>query len=116
MTSRSPFFATAFAAAGVVAAPAAPAAVFTGWADGVAGDDCDGDEDGAFDWEGFAGAFSFTGDPSSTIFPSADGSGLEGCEELCRRGCRTRRSGDRTPGVIGRGLVVNADAWAPSPL
>lgn len=109
MIFRSPLLATAFAAAGVVAAPAAPAAVFTGWAEGIAEGDCDGDEDGAFDWEGFGGALLFTGDPSSTIFPSAGGSGFEGCEELCRRGCRTRRSGDRTPGVIGRGLA-NADA------
>jgi hypothetical protein len=109
MISRSPLDrTTAFAAPGAVAAPAAvtAAAVFTGWA---------GAEDETFDGADFAGAFADA--PSPMILLSAGVSGVVGAsEDLCRRGWRTRRSGARILGLIGRGRVVNVDTWALRPL
>lgn len=109
MISRSPLDRiTAFAASGAVAAPAAvtAAAVFTIPA---------GEGDEAFDGVFLGGAFAVT--PSPPTLLSAGVSGVVGVsEDLCRRGWRTRRSGARILGLIGRGRVANADAWAPSPL
>lgn len=115
MISRSPLDrTTAFAAPGVVAAPAAAtaAAVFTGWA---------GEEDETFDGADFAGAFAFAfafaDAPSPPILVSVGVSGVVGAsEDLCRRGWRTRRSGARMLGLMGRGRIVNVDAWALRPL
>lgn len=74
--------------------------------------DKDGDdEEEVFDWGGFADAFVsvLIDDPSCTgcVFPSAS-SGLECCEELYRRDCRSR-CGDR------RGLVACTETLEVSP-
>lgn len=74
------------------------------------------DEEELFGRGVFPGAFEFTDGASSTgsTFPSEGGSDFGDCEELCRRGCRIRRSGDRTGWDINRGLVACAETPEPS--